>query len=57
VESEQGYWQLLDGHCQDYFKAKNIGWMWRSWSDVVNGWGVVDSNGAEKWQFSAHSTC
>lgn len=29
VQSEQDYWNLLDGHCGDYFKTNNIAWMWR----------------------------
>jgi len=57
VESEQGYWQLLDGHCEDFFKAKNIGWMWRDWNDVVQGWGVLDANGTAKWDWNARLTC
>ena len=26
VESEKGFWDLLDGHCEDFFKSKRIGW-------------------------------
>ncbi|PAV15697.1 glycoside hydrolase [Pyrrhoderma noxium] len=56
VSSEKGYWQLLDSHCEDFFKAKNIGWMWRSWDDNIVGWGVV-SGQKEKWNFSARTSC
>ncbi|THH08828.1 hypothetical protein EW145_g2438 [Phellinidium pouzarii] len=52
VPSEEAYWNLLDSHCEDFFKAKNIGWMWRSWDDTVEGWGAVYSNETEKWNFS-----
>lgn len=57
VPSEEAYWKLLDGHCEDFFKAKNIGWMWRSWDDVIDGWGTLYSNGTEKWKISARQTC
>jgi len=57
VPSEEAYWKLLDGHCEDFFKAKNIGWMWRSWDDVIAGWGTLYSNGTAKWNFSAKQTC
>ena len=57
VPSEEAYWNLLDSHCEDFFKAKNIGWMWRSWDDSVKGWGVLDANGQEKWDFHAKLEC
>ncbi|KAJ7433689.1 glycoside hydrolase [Mycena galericulata] len=57
VASEEAYWDLLDGHCEDYFKAKNIGWMWRAYSDTIEGWGVIESNGTDKWRWKAHLTC
>ncbi|THH04711.1 hypothetical protein EW145_g5315 [Phellinidium pouzarii] len=56
VSSEEAYWNLLDSHCSDFFKAKNLGWMWRSWDDTIEGWGVT-SNGKSKWNFSAKTTC
>ncbi|PAV15693.1 glycoside hydrolase [Pyrrhoderma noxium] len=56
LEAEQGYWNLLDSHCEDFFKSKNIGWMWRSWDESIEGWGVT-SNGKDKWNFSARTTC
>ncbi|KAJ7223382.1 glycoside hydrolase, partial [Mycena pura] len=57
VASEEAYWNLLDGHCEDYFKAKNIGWMWRAYSDVIEGWGVIELNGTDKWPWSARLRC
>lgn len=57
VPSEEAYWKLLDSHCEDFFKANNIGWMWRSWNDVLTGWGALYSNGTQKWNFSAKQTC
>lgn len=56
LEAEEGYWKLVDSHCTDFFKAKNIGWMWRSWDDTIAGWGVT-SDGKDKWNFSARQTC
>ncbi|TDL26979.1 glycoside hydrolase [Rickenella mellea] len=57
VESSQGFWALLDSHCEDFFKKNNIGWMWRSWDDTISGWGVLKSDGTKKWDFSAKQTC
>ncbi|KAI5122649.1 hypothetical protein M0805_007911 [Coniferiporia weirii] len=57
VPSERAYWDLLDSHCEDFFKANNIGWMWRSWDDTVEGWGAVYSNETQKWDFTARKTC
>ena len=56
LDAEQGYWNLLDSHCEDFFREKNIGWMWRSWDDSIAGWGVT-SNGQDKWDFYARSSC
>ncbi|KAJ7679620.1 glycoside hydrolase [Mycena rosella] len=57
VASEEAYWNLLDRHCEDYFKAKNIGWIWRAYSDVIEGWGVIELNGTDKWPWSARLLC
>lgn len=57
VASEKGFWDLLDSHCEDFFKPLNIGWMWRDWNDVVQGWGVLNSNGTAKWDFGARLGC
>ncbi|KAJ7629058.1 glycoside hydrolase [Roridomyces roridus] len=57
VASEKAYWDLLDGHCEDYFKLKNIGWMWRSYRDDIEGWGVVELNGTDKWEWEARVRC
>lgn len=57
VQSEQGFWDLLDSHCEDYFKPNNIGWMWRSWDDSIDGWGALYLNGTQKWALSARLVC
>ncbi|KAL5498330.1 hypothetical protein ACEPAH_2472 [Sanghuangporus vaninii] len=57
VNSEEAYWNLLDRHCEDFFKPKNIGWMWRNWDDTVLGWGATYSNGTSKWNFKARRFC
>jgi hypothetical protein len=57
VPSSEGYWDLLDSQCEDYFKTMNIGWMWRSWKDDIDGWGVKYLNGSDKWDWSARLTC
>ncbi|KAI5118469.1 hypothetical protein M0805_003730 [Coniferiporia weirii] len=57
VQSEQAYWELLDGYCEDYFKANNIGWMWRSFNDDLQGWGAFDSSGKQKWNITAKQSC
>jgi exo-beta-1,3-glucanase (GH17 family) len=57
VPSSEGYWNLLDSQCEDYWKTKNIGWMWRSWNDDIDGWGVKYLNGTDKWDWSARTTC
>ncbi|KAJ7746294.1 glycoside hydrolase [Mycena metata] len=57
VASEEAYWNLLDRHCEDYFKPKNIGWMWRAYSDTIEGWGVIELNGTDKWPWSARLHC
>ncbi|KZT61343.1 glycoside hydrolase family 17 protein [Calocera cornea HHB12733] len=57
VPSEAAYWNLLDYHCEDYFKANNIGWMWRSWSDNIDGWGALYVNGTAKFPVEARLTC
>lgn len=57
VASEEAYWDLLDRHCEDYFKDKNIGWMWRAYSDIIEGWGVKELNGTDKWRWKARLTC
>jgi len=40
VSAEQNFWNMLDQQCSSFFKAKNIGWMWRSWNDDISGWGA-----------------
>ncbi|KAJ3934416.1 MAG: glycoside hydrolase [Lentinula lateritia] len=57
VPSSEGYWNLLDSFCQDYFKSMNIGWMWRSWEDDIDGWGVKYLNGSDKWHWNARTEC
>jgi len=57
VPSEEAYWNLMDSHCEDYFKVNNIGWMWRDWDDNLEGWGVKDANGQDKWPWTARLTC
>jgi len=47
----------MDSHCEDYFKVNNIGWMWRDWDDNLEGWGVKDANGQDKWPWTARLTC
>ncbi|KAH8114901.1 glycoside hydrolase [Phellopilus nigrolimitatus] len=56
LAAEEAYWNLLNSHCGDFFKANNIGWMWRSWDESIQGWGVT-SNGKPKWDFGARQTC
>jgi len=57
IPSEKAYWNLLDGHCSDYFKTNNVGWMWRAWDDDLDGWGVKTLNQSDKWAWGAKSTC
>ena len=57
VQSENDYWKLLDEHCEDFFKPRNIGWMWRSWDDTIDGWGAMSSNGSAKWNVNARRSC
>ncbi|KAL5498324.1 hypothetical protein ACEPAH_2466 [Sanghuangporus vaninii] len=54
--SEEGYWNLLDNHCEDFFKAKNIGWMWRSWDESIAGWGVTSNVNLGYAAFAGNST-
>jgi exo-beta-1,3-glucanase (GH17 family) len=56
VASEQAYWNLLDSHCSDFFKAKKIGWMWRDWDDTIEGWGVKGPNGDFKFNVDGVQT-
>lgn len=53
VLSSKGYWDLLNSQCEDYFKNMNIGWMWQSWKDDIDSWGVKYLNGSDKWNWSA----
>ncbi|KAJ3782710.1 glycoside hydrolase [Lentinula aff. detonsa] len=57
VPSSEGFWYLLDSHCEDFFKSLNIGWMWRSWEDDIDGWGVKYLNGTDKWHWNARTEC
>jgi len=57
VASEKGFWDLLGSHCEDYFKPNNIGWMWRDWDNAIDGWGVKDANGRDKWNWRARRSC
>ncbi|TDL26980.1 glycoside hydrolase [Rickenella mellea] len=57
ISSEEGFWNLLDDHCKDFFKAKKIAWLWRGWDDTLDGWGVLRTDGSKKWNFSAKQTC
>jgi len=57
VASEEAFWKLLDGHCSDFFKTNNVGWMWRSWDDNLDGWGVKSTGQTDKWSWSAKTTC
>jgi len=56
VGSSEAYWNLLNSHCSDFFKAKNIGWMWRNWDDTISGWGVKDSSGNFKFNIDGVKT-
>jgi len=56
TSSEQAYWELLDGHCEDFFKSKNIAWMWRDWNDSIEGWGVLDASGNFKFNVDGVKT-
>jgi len=52
------YWHLLDNHCSDFFKAKNIPWMYRSFNDQIAGWGLLDGSGTPKFDVShTKTTC
>jgi len=57
VASETAYWKLLDGHCSDYFKTNNVGWMWRAWDDNLDGWGVKTTGQTDKWAWSGKTSC
>lgn len=57
VQSEADYWSLLDGHCEDWFKVNNVGWMWRNWDDTMDGWGAVTTGGQAKFNVNARKTC
>jgi len=56
VGSSQAYWNLLDSHCSDFFKAKNIGWIWRDWDETISGWGVKDNSGNFKFSIDGVKT-
>ncbi|KAJ3837984.1 glycoside hydrolase [Lentinula raphanica] len=57
IASSEGYRNLLDSRCEEYFKEMNIGWMWRSWEDDIDGWGVKFLNGSDKWDWRARIEC
>jgi len=58
VGSSQAFFNLLDEHCDDFFKPKNIGWLWRSWDDTIQGWGVKDDSGNFKFNINGvKKTC
>jgi len=54
--SAGAYWNLLDNHCSDFFKAKKIGWMYRAYNDQIAGWGLLDGSGGPKFDVSGTKT-
>lgn len=54
--SEEAYWNLLDSHCKDFFKPKNLGYMWRSYNEGITGWGFLDGSGSPKFSISGTKT-
>jgi len=56
TSSEEAYWKLLDSHCSDFFKKKNLGWMWRDYTDAIQGWGLLGANGQPKFSTSGTKT-
>jgi len=60
VHNEEGYYQLLDAHCND-FKAVaggGVGWFAHLYSDSQEpGYGIYDDGGDLKFSFSARISC
>ncbi|KAM0791846.1 hypothetical protein ACM66B_004103 [Microbotryomycetes sp. NB124-2] len=57
VESEQGYFNLLDQKCSE-FKKENTAWFAQIWSDEqLGGWGVIGKDGKPKFKFKPKTLC
>ena len=61
VESAKGFYQMLDGACEQLKKITplgGVGWYWHIWKDeMLDGWGLIDWNGNPKWQFAPRTSC
>jgi hypothetical protein len=61
LESAQAYAELLDSSCEafkDITPQGGVGWFWHIWKDdMMDGWGVLDSNGNPKWDFHPRTSC
>lgn len=60
LESAQAYAQLLDSSCEALkeITPQGVGWFWHIWEDsMMDGWGVLDSNGDPKWDFRPRTSC
>ncbi|KAH7924625.1 hypothetical protein BV22DRAFT_1105363 [Leucogyrophana mollusca] len=60
VNNEQGYFTLLDSHCEDLKKAPGggIGWFAHIYSDDQEpGYGIYNDNGQTKFTFAPRTHC
>ncbi|MBW0523056.1 hypothetical protein O181_062771 [Austropuccinia psidii MF-1] len=57
IQQESAYFEMLDSLC-DYFKSKKISWFSHIYNDTtLPGWGILDGNGTEKFQFNPRIQC
>ena len=60
IPNEQGYYALLDAHCQDFKTAPNggVGWFWHIYSDNQEpGYGLYTTRGQLKFPFAPKTHC
>ncbi|KAH8919913.1 glycoside hydrolase family 17 protein [Atractiella rhizophila] len=57
VDSEKQYFDLLDGHCDD-FKNMKVGWFAHIFDDdTLPGWGILKGDRSLKFDFKPRITC
>ncbi|KAI8458464.1 glycoside hydrolase superfamily [Phakopsora pachyrhizi] len=57
VEQSEDYFDLLDSQCEN-FRTEQIAWFSHIYNETsLAGWGIVDQNGTEKFEFRPRSFC
>jgi len=60
ISNEEGYFSMLDSHCEDFkaVKGGGVGWFAHMYSDEMElGYGILNTQGKLKFNFSPRTSC